>query len=146
MYARLVCTERKRRATSPSTFGSLLTNILSTSATAGPSSSNSTPLPSSTTAANTALNRSQKPSKRTTSQIQSSNILSLAPSIKKTLNARQLEQKARRVLDVTRKEREDKGRITDVLEGWGGREDGVGGQDWERTLRKVAQKGGEFGR
>jgi hypothetical protein len=50
------------------------------------------------------------------------------------------------VLDVTRKEREDKGRITDVLEGWGGREDGVGGQDWERTLRKVAQKGGEFGR
>ena len=45
---------------------------------------------------------------------------------------------------VSRLEKEDKGRVKDVIGGWGGREDGVGGQEWERALRKVAQKGGQY--
>jgi hypothetical protein len=121
--------ERKRRATSPSTFGSLLTNLLSTDA----SSSKHAPAPSE---------KKKSKKSKTNSELQSSNILSLAPSIKKTISARQLEARAKKVLAVNRQEKEDKGRVKDVIGGWGGREDGVGGQEWERSLRKVAQKGG----
>ncbi|KAL7415917.1 Rrp15p-domain-containing protein [Mrakia frigida] len=121
--------KRKRRATSPSTFGSLLTNLLSTDA----STSKHAP------AADASSKKSKK--SKSNSELQSSNILSLAPSIKKTISARQLETRARKVLLVTRQEKEDKGRVKDVIGGWGGREDGVGGQEWERSLRKVAQKG-----
>lgn len=121
---RCLSAERKRRATSPSTFGSLMTSILHAQPTATTSTTTRT-----------------KSSKASTSQVQSSNILSLAPSVRKTIAARTLEGKAKRVLQATRHEREDNGRIRDVLTGWGGREDGIGGQEWERNLRKTAQKG-----
>jgi hypothetical protein len=114
--------ERKRRATSPSTFGSLMTSVLHTQ-----------PAASAAVAA-------KKPSKASTSQVQSTNILSLAPSVRKTIAARTLESKAKRVLQVARHEKEDRGRIRDVVTGWS-REDGIGGQEWERNLRKTAQKG-----
>ena len=128
--------ERQRRATSPSTFGNLLSNLLSTD-------------PSTSKQKSTHLNdpsKSKKDTKRlqSTSETQGNNILSLAPSIKKTISARQLETRARKVLAVSRLEKEDKGRVKDVIGGWGGREDGVGGQEWERSLRKVAQKGGQY--
>ena len=125
--------ERKRRATSPSTFGSLLTNLLSTDA----STSKHAPAPDASSSKKSKKSKSN-------SELQSSNILSLAPSIKKTISARQLETRARKVLLVSRQEKEDKGRVKDVIGGWGGREDGVGGQEWERSLRKVAQKGGQY--
>jgi hypothetical protein len=65
----------------------------------------------------------------------SSNLpLSLKPSVTRKLNDEKLEAKAKRVLQVERKEKEDKGRITDVIGGWGG--------ESERALRKVAQRGG----
>lgn len=56
-----------------------------------------------------------------------------------------LERKAKRVLKVQKMEKQDRARIRNVLEGWGPRiEAGVpGGQEWERGLRKVAQRGGE---
>lgn len=38
-------------------------------------------------------------------------------------------------------EREEKARVVDVMEGWGHGE--VGAQEFERGLRKVAQRGGE---
>lgn len=91
--------------------------------------------PAASTAATT-----KKPSKASTSQVQSANILSLAPSVRKTIAARTLESKAKRVLQVARHEKEDRGRIRDVVTGWS-REDGIGGQEWERNLRKTAQKG-----
>ncbi|KAF5375045.1 hypothetical protein D9758_000364 [Tetrapyrgos nigripes] len=59
--------------------------------------------------------------------------LSLKPSVTRKLNDEKLEAKAKRVLLVERKEKEDKGRITDVIGGWGG--------EGERALRKVAQRG-----
>ena len=45
-----------------------------------------------------------------------------------------LEAKGKQVLQIEKKEKEDRGRITDVIGGWGG--------ESERALRKVAQRGG----
>ncbi|CED84812.1 Protein of unknown function DUF1665 [Phaffia rhodozyma] len=123
--------KRKRRAASPSTFGNLLTTILDTDpVTSFTQPSSLRPSKPSSTTANVSA-----------SAVQSQNILSLAPSVRKTLSARKLESRAKRVLQNARVEKEDRGRIRDVLTGWGGTENGVGGQDWERSLRKVAQKG-----
>ena len=62
--------------------------------------------------------------------------LSLKPSIARKRNDEKLVKKAKRVLNVERKEKEDKNRLRDVIGGWGG--------ESERALRKVAQRGGEF--
>ncbi|KAJ7244714.1 Rrp15p-domain-containing protein [Mycena haematopus] len=59
--------------------------------------------------------------------------LSLKPSVTRKRNDEKLELRAKKVLQVERKEKEDKGRITDVIGGWGG--------ESERALRKVAQRG-----
>lgn len=48
------------------------------------------------------------------------------------------------MLKVEKQEREDRARVKDVIEGWASKGDGTpGGQEWERGLRKVAQRGGE---
>ena len=60
--------------------------------------------------------------------------LSLKPSIAKKRKEEKLEAKGKHVLQIERKEKEDRGRITDVIGGWGG--------ESERALRKVAQRGG----
>ncbi|KAJ7103610.1 CTLH/CRA C-terminal to lish motif domain-containing protein [Mycena belliarum] len=59
--------------------------------------------------------------------------LSLKPSLGRKRNDEKLELRAKKVLLVERKEKEDKGRIVDVIGGWGG--------ESERALRKVAQRG-----
>ncbi|KAE9408182.1 hypothetical protein BT96DRAFT_970857 [Gymnopus androsaceus JB14] len=59
--------------------------------------------------------------------------LSLKPSLARKRNDEKLEMKAKKVLLVEKKEKEDRGRITDVIGGWGG--------ESERALRKVAQRG-----
>ncbi|KAG6862397.1 hypothetical protein C0995_011837 [Termitomyces sp. Mi166 len=59
--------------------------------------------------------------------------LSLKPSIARRKNDEKLENRAKKVLQVERKEKEDRGRIKDVIGGWGG--------ESERGLRKVAQRG-----
>ncbi|KAF8922639.1 Rrp15p-domain-containing protein [Mucidula mucida] len=59
--------------------------------------------------------------------------LSLKPSLARRRNDEKLESKAKKVLQLERKEKEDKNRITDVIGGWGG--------ESERALRKVAQRG-----
>ncbi|KII93883.1 hypothetical protein PLICRDRAFT_102185 [Plicaturopsis crispa FD-325 SS-3] len=59
--------------------------------------------------------------------------LSLKPSVARKKNDEKLELKAKKVLQIERKEREDKGRIRDIIGGWGG--------EGERALRKVAQRG-----
>lgn len=60
--------------------------------------------------------------------------LSLKPSIARKRNDEKLESRARKVLQIEKKEKEDKARIKDVIGGWGG--------ESERALRKVAQRGG----
>lgn len=61
--------------------------------------------------------------------------LSLKPSIARKRNDEKLEAKGKKVLQIERKEKEEKGHITDVIGGWGG--------ESERALRKVAQRGGK---
>ena len=61
--------------------------------------------------------------------------LSLKPSVAKKRKDEILEVKAKRVLEGEKKEKEEKNHITDVIGGWGG--------ESERSLRKVAQRGGE---
>lgn len=60
--------------------------------------------------------------------------LSLKPSVAHEKNDVKLEVEARKVIHIERKEREERGRIRDVIGGWGG--------ESERALRKVAQRGG----
>jgi Rrp15p len=60
--------------------------------------------------------------------------LSLKPSIARKHQDTKLELKAKKVLQLEKKEQEDKSRIKDVIGGWGG--------ESERALRKVAQRGG----
>lgn len=60
--------------------------------------------------------------------------LSLKPSIARKRNDEKLELRAKKVLQIEKKEKEDKARIQDVIGGWGG--------ESERALRKVAQRGG----
>ncbi|KAJ2927193.1 hypothetical protein H1R20_g9912, partial [Candolleomyces eurysporus] len=59
--------------------------------------------------------------------------LSLKPSIARKHNDQKLELKAKKVLQIEKKEKEDKRRIKDPIGGWGG--------ESERALRKVAQRG-----
>ncbi|KAF9462144.1 Rrp15p-domain-containing protein [Collybia nuda] len=59
--------------------------------------------------------------------------LSLKPSIARKRNDEKLELRAKKILQVEKKDKEDKGRIIDVIGGWGG--------ESERALRKVAQRG-----
>lgn len=60
--------------------------------------------------------------------------LSLKPSIARKQNDEKQEKRATKVLQVEKKEFEDRGRIRDVIGGWG--------VEGERALRKVAQRGG----
>ena len=60
--------------------------------------------------------------------------LSLKPSVAKERKEKKLETKGKHVLQIGKNDKEDKGRITDMIGGWGG--------ESERALRKVAQRGG----
>jgi len=60
--------------------------------------------------------------------------LSLKPSTARRRNEEKQELKAQKAQRIEKKEREDKGHVSDVIGGWGG--------ESERGLRKVAQRGG----
>ena len=60
--------------------------------------------------------------------------LSLKPSTARKRNEGKQELRAKKAQRIEKKEREDKGHISDVIGGWGGEN--------ERALRKVAQRGG----
>lgn len=60
--------------------------------------------------------------------------LSLKPSLARKRNDEKLEVKAKKALAAEKKEKEEKGRVSDIIGGWGA--------ESERGLRKVAQRGG----
>lgn len=62
--------------------------------------------------------------------------LKLKPSFAKRKNEEKLEAEAKKLIEGEKKEKEEKGHLTDVIGGWGGEN--------ERVLRKVAQRGGEL--
>lgn len=89
--------KRKRRATSPSRFGSALQALLNTDAS-------------------------------------TSQPLAIKPAAAKRRTDERLETKAKKLLEGEKKEREEKNHIQDIIGGWG--------TERERSLRKVAQRGG----
>jgi hypothetical protein len=52
-----------------------------------------------------------------------------------------LERRAEEAVKKAKTDRVERARVTDVMEGWG---QPGGSQEFERGLRKVAQRGGEF--
>lgn len=63
-------------------------------------------------------------------------VLSLKPNVGRRQKEEKLEKSARKLLEGEKKEREETGRIKDVIGGWG--------MEGERSLRKVAQRGGAY--
>lgn len=90
--------------------------------------------------------KKQKPAK--TLKAGENPILALSSRpLPRSSTAEALERKAKRAVKAEEKERQDRARVKNVIEGWGPTAEGApGGQEWERGLRKVAQRGGEFNR
>ncbi|ORX36949.1 Rrp15p-domain-containing protein [Kockovaella imperatae] len=124
--------KKKKGPTSAETFGSTLTSLLSEP---GPSKRSRATIEDS------------KPSTKQPSSIsvkstpKANPILSLShiklPPSKATLS---LERRAARKVKQEKEEKEDRARVRDVVEGWTAA-DGTGGMEFEKGLRKVAQKG-----
>ncbi len=112
--------EKRKAPTSADTFGATLTSLLTTDPT--------------------------PPSKRPRAQPSTAQqpILSLsAKAVPPSSNTLALEARAKRVIKAQKAEREDRARVRDVVEGWAPSGDAAqGGQERERSLRKVAQRGG----
>ncbi|KAL0242185.1 hypothetical protein I308_105814 [Cryptococcus tetragattii IND107] len=112
-------TKRKRAPTTAADFGATLTSLL-----ADP------------------LTKSNKKAKSADSnkKAAAAPILALSAHRLPTKASVSLEAKAKRQLRAEKEEKEDRARVQNILEGWSG--DGVvGGQEFERNLRKTAQKG-----
>lgn len=153
--------ERKRPPTSAETFGSTLTSLL-TEDTASKKKSKkeetkeeTAPVLSSTDKIVIERYQPKRPIK-TSLQAPAGAILSLSRTELPPSKAQvSLERKARRQIKVAKEEKEDRARVRNIIEGWAeaplGLEgtsvdkDGkaVSGQEFERGLRKTAQRGGE---
>lgn len=121
-------TERKR-VTTAADFGATLTTLLSESARP----------PKKTKGKE---REEKKDGKKSTA----APILSLsAKPLPPTRAAETLERRAARAIKAEKAERLDRARVKDVVEGWTPAEGAqVGSQEFERGLRKTAQRGGEF--
>ena len=144
----LLTAERKRAATTAETFGSTLTSLLAESTTK-PKKAKKTPAAAEE---DDEEELSAKKAKAPASAAASatSAILSLSHARPPpSRSAENLERKAKKHLQVLKEEKEDRARVRDVVEGWAAKPIGVngevvGGQEFEKGLRKTAQRGGEF--
>lgn len=160
--------ERKRPPTSAETFGSTLTSLL-TEDTASKKKSKKEETPKEETAETAPVLSSTdkvvieryQPKRPIKASLQAPTgaggaILSLSRTELPPSKAQvSLERKARRQIKVAKEEKEDRARVRNIIEGWAeaplGLEgtsvdkDGkaVSGQEFEKGLRKTAQRGGE---
>ncbi|KAK1924487.1 hypothetical protein DB88DRAFT_490583 [Papiliotrema laurentii] len=138
--------KRKRPATTAETFGSTLTALLSEPAKKPKRSDHAAAGAVDADEADKTTT-TEKKSKQAKQPAPSSTILSLSHArAPPSRSAENLERKAKRHLQALKEEKEDKARIRDVVEGWAARSvDGgatvVGGQEFEKGLRKTAQRG-----
>jgi hypothetical protein len=157
--------ERKRPPTSAETFGSTLTSLL-TEDTASKKKSKkeetkeeTAPVASSTDKIVIERYQPKRPIKTSLQAPAGAGgaILSLSRTDLPPSKAQvSLERKARRQIKVAKEEKEDRARVRNIIEGWAeaplGLEgtsvdkDGkaVSGQEFEKGLRKTAQRGGEW--
>ncbi|WRT66096.1 uncharacterized protein IL334_003049 [Kwoniella shivajii] len=125
-------TKRKRPATTASTFGETLATLL-----ADPMVTKSKSKKAKT---DSSLDKQKISVKSVTSKDQAP-ILALSAHKPPTKSSVSIEAKARRQLKVDKEEKEDQARVTDVVEGWAYGDGVIGGQEFERGLRKTAQRG-----
>ncbi|WVQ83478.1 hypothetical protein IAT38_005619 [Cryptococcus sp. DSM 104549] len=129
--------KRKRAPTTAEDFGATLTSLLA-DPLAKKSKKPKHPAPDSPSIT-TALVPAPIPS-LTAPTTGPTPILALSQHKPPTKQSVSLEIKAKRALKAEKEEREDRARVKDMVEGWGG--DGVvGGQEFEKGLRKTAQRG-----
>lgn len=129
--------EKRKAPTTEDVFANTLAGLLDDDVTVSQPSKGAQP---STTDEPSA--KKQKPAK--TLKAGENPILALSSRpLPRSSTAEALERKAKRALKAEEKERQDRARVKNVIEGWGPTADGApGGQEWERGLRKVAQRGG----
>lgn len=130
--------EKRKEATTEDIFGNTLAGLLDDDVTVSQPSK-----PSNLAATEEPSAKRQKPTK--TLKPGANPILALSSRpLPPSSSAEALERKAKRALKAEEKERQDRARVKNVIEGWGPTAEGApGGQEWERGLRKVAQRGGE---
>ncbi|KAJ9110767.1 hypothetical protein QFC20_002808 [Naganishia adeliensis] len=127
---------RKRKApTTEDIFGNTLAGLLDDDLTVSQPSKGVQPSTEEPSA------KKQKPVK--TLKAGENPILALSSRpLPRSSTAEALERKAKRAVKAEEKERQDRARVKNVIEGWGPTAEGApGGQEWERGLRKVAQRG-----
>lgn len=158
--------KRKRRAVSPGTFGDALNAFLGDDDEEAGLRAPEDPETIGTSSVDRPA--AKKPKATTSLPANQAPIFSLAPSIRSRISSTQLSARAARVALEERKVREDRFRIKDLIGGWGrpGELPGVeerqvagddddeertddwmlqgGSKGYERKLRKVAQRGGEY--
>ncbi|WWC70469.1 uncharacterized protein I206_104420 [Kwoniella pini CBS 10737] len=127
-------TKRKRAPTTADQFGTTLTSLL-----ADPLTKKSS-LKKPKTIQRSEETKSIKQG-NTTQQQQQQPILALSSSKPPTKSSVSIEAKARKQLKIEKEEKQDKARIQDIVEGWSGGDGVIGGQEFEKSLRKTAQRG-----
>ncbi|KAJ9098868.1 hypothetical protein QFC19_006206 [Naganishia cerealis] len=128
--------EKRKAATTEDIFGNTLAGLLDDDVTVSQPSR-----PAQAASVEEPSAKRQKPAK--TLKPGANPILALSSRpLPPSSTAEALERKAKRALKAEEKERQDRARVKNVIEGWGATVDGApGGQEWERGLRKVAQRG-----
>lgn len=124
--------------TTAADFGAALTGLLTESARP----------PKKAKRKSAAANDEEEPeaeAERKSKKARAAPILSLsAKPLPPSMAEERLERRAARALKAERAERLDRARVRNVLEGWVPAEGaGMGSQEFERALRKTAQRGGE---
>ncbi|OCF57167.1 hypothetical protein L486_04622 [Kwoniella mangroviensis CBS 10435] len=115
-------TKRKRSTTTATEFGSTLTTLLADPLTQKSKSKKAK------TVSDTAVQQQQP-------------ILALSAHKPPAKSSVSLEAKARRQLKAEKEEKQDKARVKDVVEGWSTGDGVMGGMEFEKSLRKTAQRG-----
>jgi hypothetical protein len=123
--------------TTASDFGAALTGLLSESAR---------PKKRKSAAAAAEEDEEEEGEKRKKKKTAAPILALSAKPLPPSMAEERLERRAARALKAEREARLDRARIRNVLEGWVPAEGaGVGSQEFERGLRKTAQRGGECG-
>ncbi|WVR07305.1 hypothetical protein IAU60_004346 [Kwoniella sp. DSM 27419] len=130
-------TKRKRPATTASVFGETLTSLLADPMTQKSKSKKA----KLATGSNAVLEEGKAAPVVQAHASGQAPILALSAHKPPARAAVSLEAKARKALKAEKEEKQDRARVMDVVEGWANGDGVVGGQEFERGLRKTAQRG-----
>ncbi|WWC89602.1 uncharacterized protein L201_004527 [Kwoniella dendrophila CBS 6074] len=136
--------KRKRPPTTASDFGNTLTDLLNDPLTQRKSKSKKPKTIDNDDNDDHAATKSSKNKDviiKPTNNKQQQPILALSAHKPPTKSSVSIEAKARKQLKIEKDEKEDKARIKNIVEGWSNGDGILGGQEFEKSLRKTAQRG-----